>query len=170
MTYKIDKQKGLFVDSPKVEEKESVFWRGFKVTCNFIYETPSLVFGLIAGGILAHIFLPEIAITCYALAIASMGCKLVIKLITRFDVKWLQRFEQWAWKVKKKIPYIQTAMIICSLVISYFVPVIGVSTAVVVGVYNGIIFEMEYYKKLQSLHKETIEDEEDSNELLSILV
>lgn len=170
MFHKIDKPKDVFADTPVVKNEESVIWRGFKVTCNFLYETPAMVLGLLAAAVVAHIFIPYLAVTLYALAVASLCSKLVIKLVSRLDIKWLQRLEEWSWNLKKKFSYIQTVMIVCSLIAGYLFPILGIISATVVGGYNGIIFEIEYCKKLQSLHKDRIKDENEQNVLLNLLI
>jgi hypothetical protein len=170
MTYPIENAEHTLSLNNTVKKKESVFWRGFKVTCNFFYETPAMVFGIVIAGVIAHFVIPQLAMTCYALAIASLLSKLFVKISSSVDLKFFDRVEEWAWGIKKKIPYIQTVLIIISLVVSYFIPVVGVCIAVVIGGYNGIIFEIEFCKKLQLVHKENIEDQKNHDELMAILV
>lgn len=151
------------------KKNDSVIWRGLTVTFNFFYETPAMVFGLVIAGVVAHLFVPQLACTCYMLAGSSLLSKLIMKISSTRGFKSFENIEIWSWNLKKKYPYIQAiAMSIC-LVVSYFFPVIAIFLALPIGIYNGIVFEIEFCKKLQRVHQQKMEHQQ-SNVAMDIIV
>lgn len=146
-----------FPEAPVDPPKDNILWRGIKVTFNFFYETPAVVIGVTIAAIASHFFIPVLAPTLYTLAVTSMISKLVVKLCGRLNYKFLAKVESSAWNFKVKYPRIQTIAIIITIAAGYILPWCGVILALALGVYSGIINEIEYYKKMQKVTKEAQE-------------
>jgi len=148
--------------------KENIFWRGVKITLNYLYETPALVIGLTIAAIASHFFIPILAPTLYTLAATTFISKLVIKLCGRLNYKIFAKVESSAWNFKVKYPRLQTIALIVTITAGYVFPLCGIILAIALGIYNGIVNEVDYYKKMQQVRKQ-IHDAIEQHEVIHLM-
>lgn len=134
---------------PGSTKKESVFWRGFKVITAFIYETPLFVIAIVVAGVVCHFFIPPLAIPLYTLAATTVVSKLVVKVLGKLKWGIIERVEQKAWKLNEKFPKLRLISFIFVLAISFLTPLVGATFAIALGIYQGVISEVEQCKVLQ---------------------
>lgn len=154
----IEQLQPFFSEKEKCQQEKPVIWHGFKVViCYFFYETPSMVIGVAIGGIVMHPFIPQLAMACYFFAIASLVIRHLVKLSPIFHSKLEHLIKEKAWEIKKKYPYLQTAMVILSLAVACLLPTLSISLAIVSGGFSGIVLEVEHCKKHQVSDSERME-------------
>lgn len=131
---------------------ENFFWLGVKKGCYYLYSAPAGVIGIAALGVLSEIFAPSISLTCYTLAGTALVSKWLITFLSSIHFPHLEELERYVDKIKKNQPYIQTASLIATLAIAYFFPILGVILAIGVGLFNGILYQMEYCETMQKIN------------------
>lgn len=131
------------------QKKENIVWRGMKVSFKFFYESPLMIVGILISAVVSYFFFPVLTPTLLALASATFFSKLLIKVLNICHCKYAIILERGAWAIKNRYKYIQLILLGGTLVSGYFIPFVGVSLAIVLGIYNGLICEIDYCKKMQ---------------------
>lgn len=160
MTIQRTEQRDSFYtgETSQPKRKDSIIWRGFLVVFNFFYETPAKVIGIAVAGVACHFFCPNLAPFFLALAATTLASKLVVKCLSRYKIKQIENIERKACQLAENHPIIRLIVFVSLAVAAFFFPIPGLIVGCCLGVFNGIVIEFEYYKKVQQVkrfHHET---------------
>jgi len=135
------------------KEPDHCLWKGFRVASRFAYELPAKIFGIFAAAIGSHLLALPIATSLYVLGVSTLLTKLVVKITSTYNWEVFQKIERNTWDYKSTYPYLQTASLVGGLILSFLIPAIGVFICTGLGIFNGIIIEVEHCRKLQDVKR-----------------
>lgn len=127
---------------------------GFRKAGTFIYETPLWVVASAIIGIAFLIFYPPYAAPFLGVVGATVLTRIVVKIIETFNPKQLKISRENIFKFQQKHPYILYLAIITSLVVTAFCPIGGAVISSTVGIYKGMVVEIDIFKYKQNIRRE----------------
>lgn len=137
-------------------KKRSACWRGFRVVFDFFYKTPPTVLATLVAAVASHLLFPVFTIPLYTITASTFFSKLVSKIAFQVKSKPMEKIELYFWKLKEEMPKLQLIAFFSMLVVSYFVPILGIITATLLGLYNGVTIEIQYHKDNQRVKRQEI--------------
>lgn len=126
-------------------------WRGMVIASEFIYETPSYVAGLVIVGIALRILFPFITAPILGMTVSILVTRLVAKTAKLYNFAWLDKVKYEASKLSVKYPYIQIIGFIFATTLSIFSATLGLISSTAVGMYCGVLIEINVIKKKQTM-------------------
>lgn len=152
------------------QKKRNVIWRGMKIVVNFFYKTPAVIVAIAVAGVICQFAFPVLAPTLYTLAATTLFSVITIKVLAKLNLQIAHKFEAWVCKLKNKFPRIQIVALVVTLITGCLVWFLGVVFALVLGLYNGCISEIDYCKKIQQIRKYQHDNNEDVDEISNLLM
>lgn len=68
----------------------------------------------------------------------------------------MEKLELCFWKLKQRFPKMQLIAFITMLVVSYLLPILGIIIAAVLGLYNGVVIDIQYCKDSSRAQKREV--------------
>ena len=132
---------------------------GLRKVATFIYETPASVVALMVSGVALLIIFPKVAPPFLGLAGSAILTRLVVIIIYTVDHKGLMKSKEKIYEFNEKHPKLQwiaflVAVVICALLS----PISGFVISVSIGIYKGMIVEIDIYKYKQELRREELKN------------
>lgn len=123
---------------------------------NHIYETPVWVIASTIIGIALLIFHPPLATPFLGLAMATELTRLAGKIIEAYNLQQFKVLRENMFEYQQKYPYIQYLVFATSLVASAFFPIAGAVLSSLLGIYKGMIAEIDIFKYKQDIIREKL--------------
>lgn len=127
--------------------------RGFQFTANIVRIVGLETLAAIVTAVVLHLIFPPLAPCFYGLAAATLLTRLVVKVIDYYNVSLLRAIKIKAMQLVEKFTYLQIVVLAVAMVAGCFLPVLGCIIASILGIYNGLITDMLYYKKIQNINE-----------------
>jgi hypothetical protein len=153
--------KGMSFSSSLLSEKTNF---GDKVknilreTGTFLYETPMWVVAVAIVGIVLLVLHPPFAAPFLLLSSAVIFTRLAVKIIQTYDPQILSDFRERFYEFQKNHSYILYLASTAFITGTVFSPAIGAVISTALGVYKGMVVEIDVFKYKQSIDREEIKN------------
>lgn len=128
----------------------------FAKVATFIYETPLWVVVSLIIGVVLLIFHPLFSAPFFVAAGTFILTRLIVKIIEIYAPQKLKNFRASLYNFQDKYPYIQyLAMAVC-LATTPFLPIAAAFLSIPLGIYKGLVAEIDVFKHKQHVEKETL--------------
>ncbi|MFQ5730247.1 MAG: hypothetical protein ACE5GN_07790 [Waddliaceae bacterium] len=131
---------------------------GLRKVATFIYETPVSVVALTVSGIALLIIFPRFASPLLGLAGSTVLARLVVIIIDAFDFQRFANIKERVYEYHEKHPKMQYIAFLVAVVICTFSSIGGFVVSVGIGIYKGMIVEIDIYKYKQELRREELKN------------
>lgn len=132
-------------------KSKSICWRGIKFTMFFAYDTPSSIAILVITGIALRNFIPFLSVPCFGISISILATRVVLKVLSRYNITALQKIKSQASEFTNKYPNIELITFLFSAAISSISFIAGYITAGAAGVLSGILLDVRIAEKRQQM-------------------
>lgn len=119
----------------------------------FIYQTPAWIVASTVTGIALLILLPHYSVPFLAFSGSAVLMRLAVKIVDIYDNKFLMKTEERLLLVEKKYFYVQYIAFAISILITFVLPIAGLIGGISLGLYKGIIVELEIFKYRQQVRR-----------------
>ena len=121
----------------------------------FVYETPLSVIATTVAGIAACVFAPSLAPPLLALAGTVMLTRVAVKVLERYNLDLFIEFNEKMEQIDSKYGKLYYMAFTVTILTSMMFPVMGIALGIGVGVYKGLIVELQ----IQKIKQDTKEQE-----------
>lgn len=115
----------------------------------FTYEMTASVGTFLIAGIGIRIFFPFLSAPFFGISATLITTRVVVKLLNVYNVDLLKNIKHKASNISHKYPNLQVITLVFAIVISFISPVLGFALAGAVGVYGGVVVEINLAEKKQ---------------------
>ena len=115
----------------------------FKYIQTFVSETPLFVVASTAGGIVGLTLFPKFAPPLLMIAGSFFVTRVVIKIIEKYDSNSLGKTNARMSSFDSKYGYLHYVAMVVSLLFCAISPLLGIFLAIGVGIYKGVIREIQ---------------------------
>lgn len=127
---------------------------GFRKVGTFIYETPYTIVALVVIGVALLILFPEFAPPFLGAAGAHTLTRLAVKIINLYYSEKMVNFKEKIYDFDQKYSRVVYIAFLVAVAICYVSPIAGFIVTVGLGIYKGLIAEVEISKFKQRVEKE----------------
>lgn len=143
-----------FITDPQMDPKLANKTPFVNEVASFIYEMPVTIVAAAIAGVVSIILFPPAALPCFGLVGAAILSRLVVKHYDHYNPTELLDVKEKCWNFNKKYPTISVVIFIFATVIGLITPAGGFVVAAGLGIYRGIIIQIDIYEYRRKLREE----------------
>lgn len=121
------------------ERLKETFWKGWKVTKNFVKETPAYVGAILVVAVVLQFVFPPLAPALFGIAIGFVATRIAVKVIDRHNPMTLDRVMERAEKFRQDNPKFQILTFTAAIVLGPFWGLGRVIAGLGVGGFGALI-------------------------------
>jgi hypothetical protein len=137
-------------------KKKSAIGRYFRVVGNFLYQIPFYFTALAIAGVALLFLFPPLAPAVLGLTASLLATRLVVKLVDLYNSTALEKIKKGICRFNRPFSKIRIIAFVFSLAISALTPIAGCIVGCALGVYSGLLLEIEIYKKAQDVKSQKL--------------
>ena len=127
----------------------------FSKIATFIYETPLSIVATAVAGVASCIFAPSLTAPLLILIGTAMLTRVAVKVIERYNIELFIKTNEQMDNFESKYGSLYYIAFTATILVSAMIPTIGIALGVGIGIYKGMVVELQ----IQNIKQDTREQE-----------